>query len=86
MFEYHLFCWNWKLIVESIVDKDKINWNSIVGPWMVPKSVLKPINSSKNRLNSKIIYNFHPNPNAHLSHLVIQGRNVKIYHSNMKAT
>ena len=53
---------------------------------MVPKSVLKPINSSKNRLNSKIIYNFHPNPNAYLSHLVIQGRNVKIYHSNMKAT
>ena len=53
---------------------------------MVPKSVVKPINSSKNKLNSKIIYNFHPNSNAHLNQLVIQGRNVKIYHSNMKAT
>ena len=24
-----------------------------------------PMNNSKNKLNSKIIYNFHPNPNAH---------------------
>ena len=24
------------------------------------------MNSNKNKLNSKIIYNFHPNPNAHL--------------------
>ena len=23
------------------------------------------MNSNKNKLNSKIIYNFHPNPNAH---------------------
>ena len=23
------------------------------------------MNSSKNKLNGKIIYNFHPNPNAH---------------------
>ena len=23
LFGYHLFCWNWKLIVESIVDKGK---------------------------------------------------------------
>ena len=27
---------------------------------------MRPMNSSKNKLNSKIIYNFHPNPNAHL--------------------
>ena len=24
------------------------------------------MNSNKNKLNSKIIYNFHPNPNSHL--------------------
>ena len=24
LFGYHLFCWNWKLITESIVDKGKI--------------------------------------------------------------
>ena len=28
------------------------------------KSAVESINSSKNKLNSKIIYNFHPNSNA----------------------
>ena len=31
----------------------------------MPKSVVRPINSSKNKLNSEIIYNFNPPPNAH---------------------
>ena len=30
------------------------------------KSVVRPMNISKNKLNSKIILIFHPNPNAHL--------------------
>ena len=28
LFGYCLFYWNWKLIVEIIVDKDKNYWNS----------------------------------------------------------
>ena len=30
------------------------------------KSAVEPINSNKNKLNSKIIFIFHPNPNADL--------------------
>ena len=30
----------------------------------MPKSVVRPMNSSKNKLNSEIIYNFNPHPNA----------------------
>ena len=32
MFGYHLFCWYWKLIDGSTVDKGKVSWNSTVGP------------------------------------------------------
>ena len=33
----------------------------------MPKNTVGPMNnSSKNKLNSKIIYNFNPHPNAHL--------------------
>ena len=32
----------------------------------MPKSVVRLINSSKNKLNSEIIFIFHSNPNAHL--------------------
>ena len=32
----------------------------------VLKNVVKSMNNSKNKLNSKIIYNFHRNPNVHL--------------------
>ena len=30
---------------------------------------MRPINNSKNKLNSKIILIFNPNPNAHLVHI-----------------
>ena len=33
---------------------------------MVPKSVIEPMNSSKNKLNSKINWFFNLKPNAHL--------------------
>ena len=33
------------------------------------KSAVRLINSSKNKLNSKIIFIFRPNPNAHLIYL-----------------
>ena len=33
------------------------------------KSAVRLINSSKNKLSSKIIFIFHPNPNAHLIYL-----------------
>ena len=32
----------------------------------MPKSVVKPMNSNKNKLNNEIILIFHFNPNAHL--------------------
>ena len=32
----------------------------------MPKSAVGPINSSKNKLNSEIIFIFHFNPNAHI--------------------
>ena len=35
-------------------------------PWIVPINAIGPKNSSKNKLNNKIIYNYHPNLNAHL--------------------
>ena len=36
----------------------------------MPKSAVRPINCSKNKLNNEIILNFNPNPNAYLmSHL-----------------
>ena len=35
-------------------------------PWIVPKGVVGPINSSKNKLNSKISWHFNLEPNAHL--------------------
>ena len=31
----------------------------------MPKIVMRPINSNKNKLNSEIILIFNPNPNAH---------------------
>ena len=31
----------------------------------MPKSVVRPMNSNKNKLNSKIILIFNTNPNAH---------------------
>ena len=30
LFRYHLFCWNWKFIIENIVDKCKVSWNNTV--------------------------------------------------------
>ena len=35
-------------------------------PWIVPKSTAGPMNSSKNKLNSEIIFIFNLFPNAHL--------------------
>ena len=35
----------------------------------MPKSTVKHINNSKNKLNSEIILIFNPNPNAHLESL-----------------
>ena len=32
----------------------------------MPKSTVRPMNSSKNKLNNEIIFIFNPNPNAHL--------------------
>ena len=32
----------------------------------MPKNAVRPINSSKNKLNDEIIYNFNPHSNAHL--------------------
>ena len=32
----------------------------------MPKSAVKPINNTKNKLNSEIILIFPPNPNVHL--------------------
>ena len=39
----------------STVNKGKVSWNN----------TMRLINSSKNKLNSEIIYNFNPGPNAH---------------------
>ena len=33
---------------------------------MIPKSVMRPINNKKNKLNKKIIYNFNLRTNAHV--------------------
>ena len=60
------FCKNWKKISKNIVNKGKSNWNCTIRPMNNTKSAVKFMNSSKNKLNSKIIYNFHPNPNAYL--------------------
>ena len=37
----------------------------------MPKSTVEPINSSKNKLNNKIILIFNFNPNAHLIELFV---------------
>ena len=37
-----------------------------MGPMNSAKSAVRPINSSKNKLNSKIIYNFNPPQNARI--------------------
>ena len=54
LFGNNLFSWNWKFFVESIVDKTKkvteiVQWDS----WIVTKIIIRPINSSKNKLNRK---------------------------------
>ena len=36
-----------------------------MGPMNSAKSAVRLINSNKNKLNSEIIYNFNPHPNAH---------------------
>ena len=36
------------------------------------KSVIGPMNSNKNKLNSEIVFIFHPNPNAHIFWLQIK--------------
>ena len=41
-------------LLKVLYIKVKVSWNSIVGPWIVPKSAVEPINSSKNKLNNKI--------------------------------
>ena len=38
-----------------------------MGSWIVSKNKMGPINSSKYKLNNKIILIFHHNPNAHLN-------------------
>ena len=55
LFGIRLFCWNWKLFAESTVDKNKklieiVQWD----PWIVLKGTIRPMNSRKNKLNSKI--------------------------------
>ena len=37
----------------------------------MPKSAVRPMNSSKNKLNCEIILIFNPNPNAHLGALIL---------------
>ena len=37
----------------------------------MPKSAMEPINSSKNKLNSEIIFIFHSNSNAHFIMLLL---------------
>ena len=37
------------------------------GPWIVQKSIVWLINSSKNKLNSEIIFIYNPNPNARVA-------------------
>ena len=54
LFGNSLFSWNWKFFVESIIDKTKkvteiVQWDS----WIVTKIIIRPINSSKNKLNRK---------------------------------
>ena len=40
---------------------------------MIPKSVMRPINNKKNKLNRKIIYNFNLRTNAHvLTYITMQ--------------
>ena len=36
------------------------------------KSAVGPMNSNKNKLNSEIVFIFHPNPNAHIVWLQIK--------------
>ena len=36
------------------------------------KSAVGPMNSNKNKLNSEIVFIFHPNPNAHIFWLQIK--------------
>ena len=38
---------------------------------IISKNIVGLINSSKNKLNSKIILIFHPNPNAHIMFIQI---------------
>ena len=54
LFGNSLFSRNWKFFVESIVDKTKkvteiVQWDL----WIVTKIVIRPMNSSKNKLNRK---------------------------------
>ena len=44
------------------------------------------MNNSKNKMNSKIIYNFHLNPNTHLdisSHKKLKEYNIEFYQKNI---
>ena len=41
-------------LLKVLKTKVKVSWNSIVGLMNSSKSVMGPINSSKNKLNSKI--------------------------------
>ena len=43
----------------------KVSWNSIAAPWIIPKSAMGPMNSCKNKLNSKISWLFNLEPNKH---------------------
>ena len=59
-------------LAESVEKKFKkisliVQWN----PWIISKSVIRRMNSSKNKLKSTISYNFKHFPNAHLVYVGI---------------
>ena len=54
-----------KLLLKVLYIKVKVSCNRTVGSMNSTKNVVGPINSNKNKLNSEIIFNFHPNPTTH---------------------
>ena len=48
--------------------KLKNSWNSTAGPWIILKSAMRSMNSSKNKLNSKKNWLFKSMPSATLDY------------------